>query len=253
MPMLAELIDAVVGVDTHRDTHQVDIALPNAAPITLTTVSNDTTGYAHPPAQGQPGPTADHRHDIAPGLLERRRIGPVSAAQAIVSFSHPGRCRNDAAFAALAGANPLPASSGPRSCLALGCRWPRPRGCWLAGYAARRGRHGGMSSGPRAAGCGLRAVGGGSAVVAEATTVFTVRLPATLAARVRQRARESGSTISGLVVQALTEFLARGQRSPRRRCTTGWSRDTVRVRPPRGHGCVGGPRHSRATTAGPPA
>jgi transposase len=41
--MLAELIDAVVGVDTHRDTHQVDIALPNAAPITLTTVSNDTT------------------------------------------------------------------------------------------------------------------------------------------------------------------------------------------------------------------
>jgi hypothetical protein len=152
VPMLAELIDAVVGVDTHRDTHQVDIALPNGAPITLTTVSNDTTGYAHPPAQGQPGPTADHRHDIAPGLLERRRIGPVSAAQAIVSFSHPGRCRNDAAFAALAGANPLPASSGPRGCLALGCRWPRPRGCWLVGSAARRGRHGGMSSGPRAVG-----------------------------------------------------------------------------------------------------
>jgi transposase len=45
-------------------------------------------------------------------LTERRGIGPVSAAQAIVSFSHPGRCRNDAAFAALAGANPLPASSG---------------------------------------------------------------------------------------------------------------------------------------------
>ena len=45
-------------------------------------------------------------------MIERRGIGPVSAAQAIVSFSHPGRCRNDAAFAALAGANPLPASSG---------------------------------------------------------------------------------------------------------------------------------------------
>ena len=41
-----------------------------------------------------------------------RGIGPVSAAQAIVSFSHPGRCRNDAAFAALGGASPLPASSG---------------------------------------------------------------------------------------------------------------------------------------------
>ena len=65
-----------------------------------------------------------------------------------------------------------------------------------------------------------RAAQDGPAAVPEATTVFTVRLPATLAARVRQRARESGSTISALVVQALTEFLARGHRSdrgPRRR------------------------------------
>jgi transposase len=50
--------------------------------------------------------------DLAPGLLARRGIGPVSAAQAIVSWSHPGRCRSDAAFAALAGACPIPASSG---------------------------------------------------------------------------------------------------------------------------------------------
>ena len=51
-------------------------------------------------------------NDLVPGLTEQRGIGPVSAAQAIVSFSHPGRCRNDAAFAALGGASPLPASSG---------------------------------------------------------------------------------------------------------------------------------------------
>jgi transposase len=51
-------------------------------------------------------------NDVVPGLTERRGIGPVSATQAVVSFSHPGRCRNDAAFAALAGASPLPASSG---------------------------------------------------------------------------------------------------------------------------------------------
>jgi transposase len=50
--------------------------------------------------------------DIAPGLTSRYGIGPVSAAQAIVSFSHPGRCRSEAAFAALAGTSPLPASSG---------------------------------------------------------------------------------------------------------------------------------------------
>jgi hypothetical protein len=44
--MLAELIDAVVGVDTHRDTHQVEIAYPTGAPIATTAISNDSTGYA---------------------------------------------------------------------------------------------------------------------------------------------------------------------------------------------------------------
>jgi LDH2 family malate/lactate/ureidoglycolate dehydrogenase len=56
----------------------------------------------------------------------------------------------------------------------------------------------------------------GRAVVPEQTTVFTVKLPTTLAARVRERARESGITISALVTRALTEFLARGHK-PRRR------------------------------------
>jgi transposase len=50
--------------------------------------------------------------DLAPGLTSRYGIGPVSAAQAIVSFSHPGRCRSEAAFAALSGTSPVPASSG---------------------------------------------------------------------------------------------------------------------------------------------
>lgn len=50
--------------------------------------------------------------DVAPKLLERRGIGPVGAAQVIVSFSHPGRCRNDGAFASLGGSCPIPASSG---------------------------------------------------------------------------------------------------------------------------------------------
>ncbi len=50
--------------------------------------------------------------DMAPGLTERRGIGPVTAAQVIVGFSHVGRCHNDAAFAALSGTSPLEASSG---------------------------------------------------------------------------------------------------------------------------------------------
>jgi transposase len=277
--MLAELIDAVVGVDTHRDTHHVEIALPTGTPIATCSISNDTSGYAqllawildHAPGpriavsiegtrsygiglaraataasllvleceqpnrkarrgKGKsdpidahlavlsalrldttrlPTPRADGdrealrillgaRHDLtmtstaqinrlrallrdsndtdhhlaraaltdttltalarrrlprdasreqairhaeirrlalaihdarqalkdnrtqlqsivddlAPGLTQRPGIGPVTAAQAIVSFSHSGRCRNDAAFASLSGTCPLPASSG---------------------------------------------------------------------------------------------------------------------------------------------
>ena len=44
--------------------------------------------------------------------LSTRGIGAVTAAQAIMTFSHPGRCRSDAAFAALSGTSPLQASSG---------------------------------------------------------------------------------------------------------------------------------------------
>jgi transposase len=49
---------------------------------------------------------------VAPWLLELLGVGPISAAQILVSWSHAGRLRSEAAFAALAGANPIPASSG---------------------------------------------------------------------------------------------------------------------------------------------
>jgi transposase len=49
---------------------------------------------------------------VAPWLLELPGVGPISAAQVLVSWSHSGRLRSEAAFAALAGANPIPASSG---------------------------------------------------------------------------------------------------------------------------------------------
>src|SRR6478609_5627260 len=44
--MLADLIDAVVGVDTHRDTHHVEIALPTGTPIPTCSITNDASGYA---------------------------------------------------------------------------------------------------------------------------------------------------------------------------------------------------------------
>jgi transposase len=46
VPMLAELVDAVVGIDTHRDTHEAEIAHPTGMPIATCQVSNDSTGYA---------------------------------------------------------------------------------------------------------------------------------------------------------------------------------------------------------------
>ena len=46
----------------------------------------------------------------APWLLELPGMGPLSTAQVLVSWSHPGRVRSEAAFAALAGVSPIPAS-----------------------------------------------------------------------------------------------------------------------------------------------
>jgi transposase len=49
-----------------------------------------------------------------PELLTPTGVGPIVAAVALCAWSHPGRCRTDAAFAMLGGAAPIPASSGQR-------------------------------------------------------------------------------------------------------------------------------------------
>lgn len=45
-------------------------------------------------------------------LLEMVGAGAVTVSAVLTAWSHPGRVRSEAAFAALAGVNPLPASSG---------------------------------------------------------------------------------------------------------------------------------------------
>jgi predicted transcriptional regulator len=47
--------------------------------------------------------------------------------------------------------------------------------------------------------------------------VFTVRLPARLAAAAREHARASGRTVSSVAAQALEEFLGRGHGTRPRR------------------------------------
>lgn len=52
------------------------------------------------------------RQSPARGLLEKTGVGPVTAAVVMAAWSHEGRLRDEAAFASLAGVNPIPASSG---------------------------------------------------------------------------------------------------------------------------------------------
>ncbi|WP_435279972.1 transposase [Streptomyces sp. 1222.5] len=49
---------------------------------------------------------------MAPDLLGLLGIGPITAAQVLVSWSHQGKFRSEAAFASFAGVSPIPASSG---------------------------------------------------------------------------------------------------------------------------------------------
>ncbi|MFD7078448.1 IS110 family transposase [Nocardioides sp. NPDC059952] len=62
-------------------------------------------------------------HDLvttrAPELLALPGVGPVTAAVVLTAWSHPGRVRNEAAFAAIAGTSPIEASSGNRHELRL--------------------------------------------------------------------------------------------------------------------------------------
>jgi transposase len=53
-----------------------------------------------------------HVHALVPELLDEPGVGPIVAAQLIVTWSHKDRVRSEAAFARLAGVAPLPASSG---------------------------------------------------------------------------------------------------------------------------------------------
>jgi transposase len=52
------------------------------------------------------------QHPAGTALLAEAGVGPVVAAQLLISWSHHGRVRSEAAFAALAGVSPLETSSG---------------------------------------------------------------------------------------------------------------------------------------------
>jgi len=57
--MLAEVVDAVVGGDTHRDTHALDLTALSGVPLATVSISNDERGFAEALAwivEQAPGP-----------------------------------------------------------------------------------------------------------------------------------------------------------------------------------------------------
>ena len=46
MPIVAELVDAVVGGDTHRDTHTLEMLTPVGGSISSLTIDNTEAGFA---------------------------------------------------------------------------------------------------------------------------------------------------------------------------------------------------------------
>lgn len=59
MTMLAEVVDAVIGGDTHRDTHALEMLAPNGATIATLSIDNDEEGFTDAiawVAEHSPGP-----------------------------------------------------------------------------------------------------------------------------------------------------------------------------------------------------
>jgi transposase len=78
---------------------------------------------------------------LAPRLLDEPGIGPIVAAQLIVTWSHPGRVRSEAAFARLAGVAPIPASSGQTTRHRLSRGGDRQLNCALHTVILHRRQH----------------------------------------------------------------------------------------------------------------
>ena len=53
MPLVAEVIDAVIGGDTHRDTHVLEITAPTGATISTIAIDNPPAGVPPTPSRAR--------------------------------------------------------------------------------------------------------------------------------------------------------------------------------------------------------
>ena len=102
----ARLIDACIKLRAPRDDTQ------HAAVILALRLLAQRIRHLRREAQTLERELTRRVHSHAPALLARPGVGPITAATLLIAWSHPGRIRNEAAFARLAGAAPIPASSG---------------------------------------------------------------------------------------------------------------------------------------------
>jgi transposase len=85
--MLAEVVDAVIGIDTHRDSHEVEIAGAAGKPVAVMRIGNDSGGFAQllaAIAEVAPGPR------VAVSVEGTRGYG-VALARALAAAGLAGR------------------------------------------------------------------------------------------------------------------------------------------------------------------
>ena len=72
MPMLADAVDAVIGVDTHTDTHTAAVVSPLGACLAVVQVTADAAGYAQ------------LMEDVRKAPMSRRRLPKYSQGSSFV-------------------------------------------------------------------------------------------------------------------------------------------------------------------------
>jgi hypothetical protein len=95
MTILAETVDAIIGGDTHRDTHSLEMCSPTGATITTVDIANTDGGFADALAwvnQHAPGPASTD----APGPSARGEYASTLDLTDVCATSPSTRLLSDA-------------------------------------------------------------------------------------------------------------------------------------------------------------
>lgn len=129
MPMLAEVVEAVVGVGTHRDTHEAELATTTGAVLAGVHVADDRAGFTRTPGL-RVGAAVEGTRSYGIGLARAL----TAAGLRVLECEQPagkdrrGRGKSDAIDAHLAvlfalrqdgDKLPIPRSDGPREALRI--------------------------------------------------------------------------------------------------------------------------------------